>query len=85
MAALRARLTTALTAEFERAQEKSAHRLQDLAAPYARFVRAEETRWRDAERSLTALQQRTAAALAALGGVEAGSVTAVRSSSSAPQ
>ena len=64
-------MTTSLTAEFTRAQEMSAQRLQDLVAPYARFVRAEETRWRDAERSLTALQQRTSAALADLGTVNA--------------
>jgi len=83
--ALRGRLITSLTAEFARAQEMSAQRLQDLVAPYARFVRAEETRWRDAERSLTSLQRRTAAALAALGGVEAGTATSAPSSSSAPR
>jgi small GTP-binding protein len=64
---LRQRLTASLSSEFARAQELSAQRLQDLVAPYARFVRAEETRWRDAERILTALQQRTSAALAELG------------------
>ncbi len=85
LTALRARLTTSLTAEFARAQEMSAQRLQDLVAPYARFVRAEETRWRDAERSLTALQQRTAAALAALGGVQPGTATSAPTSSSAPR
>jgi hypothetical protein len=67
---LRQRLTASLTSEFARAQELSAQRLQDLVAPYARFVRAEETRWRDAERSLTQLQQRTAAALADLGAAQ---------------
>ena len=64
---LRARLTTSLKSEFGRAQEQSEQRLQDLVGPYARFVRAEETRWRDAEKKLIALQQRTAAALADLG------------------
>jgi len=67
---LRQRLTASLSSEFARAQEMSAQRLQDLVAPYARFVRAEETRWRDAERTLTALQQRTAAALADIGTVK---------------
>ena len=85
LTALRERLTTSLTAEFKRAQEMSTQRLQDLVAPYARFVRAEETRWRDAERSLTALQQRTAAALAALRGVDAGSAISAPTSSSAPR
>ena len=51
LTALRARLTDALRPEFARAQELSAQRLADLVAPYARFVRAEETRWREAERA----------------------------------
>jgi hypothetical protein len=67
LTALRRRLTAALKEEFARAQELSAQRLQDLVAPYGRFVRAEETRWRDAERALALLQLRTAASLAQLG------------------
>jgi GTP-binding protein EngB required for normal cell division len=63
LTSLRERLTAALTTEFARAQELSAQRLQDLVAPYGRFVRAEEARWREAEQSLTSLQQRTAALL----------------------
>ena len=42
VAALRARLPSALRTEFERAREQSDHRLGDAVAPYARFVRAEE-------------------------------------------
>jgi small GTP-binding protein len=64
LTSLRERLTAALTTEFARAQVLSAQRLQDLVAPYGRFVRAEESRWREAEQSLTSLQQRTAAFLA---------------------
>ena len=64
MAALRARLATALRTEFERAQEQSGQRLADAVAPYARFVRAEERRWSEAQRTLTALRDRTAAFLA---------------------
>jgi small GTP-binding protein len=63
LTSLRERLTAALTTEFARAQVLSAQRLQDLVAPYGRFVRAEESRWREAEQSLTSLQQRTAAFL----------------------
>jgi small GTP-binding protein len=66
VAALRTRLTTALRSEFERAQEQSGHRLGEAVAPYARFVRAEERRWSDALRTLTALRERTAAFLAQL-------------------
>ena len=62
--ALRTQLSTALRTEFERAQEQSAHRLNDAVAPYARFVRAEEQRWRDAQRNLTTLRDRTADFLA---------------------
>jgi hypothetical protein len=64
--ALRTRLATALSAEFERAQEQSARQLDDTVAPYARFVRAEERRWSDARRSLAELGERTRAFLAQL-------------------
>ena len=66
VAALRARLATALRAEFARAQEQSAHRLADAVAPYARFVRAEERRWSEAQRTLAALRERTGGLLADL-------------------
>ncbi|MQA31707.1 MAG: dynamin [Luteitalea sp.] len=64
--ALRARLGSALGSEFERAQEQSRQRLAEAVAPYARFVRAEERRWSDAQRTLTALRERTSAFLADL-------------------
>lgn len=57
--ALRQRLTTALKTEFERAQEHSAHRLADAVAPYARFVRAEERRWSEAQRTLNEIGEHT--------------------------
>jgi hypothetical protein len=63
VAALRARLATALRAEFVHAQEQSAHRLADAVAPYARFVRAEQRRWSDAQGTLAALRERTTALL----------------------
>jgi small GTP-binding protein len=66
IAALRVQLSTALRTEFEGAQQRSAHRLTDAIAPYARFVRAEEQRWRDAERHLAALRDRTTGFLAQL-------------------
>lgn len=56
MASLRKRLVEALRVEFERAQERSAHRLSDAVAPYARFVRTEQTRWDGLRRSLTELR-----------------------------
>ena len=72
LAALRARLTSALRTEFERAREQSAHRLGDAVAPYARFVQPEERRWREAQQTLTRLRERTAAFLAQLTVVQSG-------------
>ena len=66
VAALRARLTSALRTEFERARQQSDHRLSDAMAPYARFVHAEERRWREALQTLTRLRDRAAAFLAQL-------------------
>jgi len=66
VAALRARLSTALRGEFVHAQEQSAHRLGEAVAPYARFVRAEERRWSDAQQTIEALHARTTALLADL-------------------
>jgi small GTP-binding protein len=65
VAALRARLTESLAAQFEQAQARSAERLADAVAPYARFVRAEEARWTDARAALTAVDARASALLRA--------------------
>ena len=64
---LRARLSAALTAEFDRAREQSGLRLADSVAPYARFVRAEQERWGRAQHALNGLAERMASALARLG------------------
>jgi hypothetical protein len=64
IAALRARLTQALTAEFDRARDQSRLRLADAMGPYARFVRAEEERWARARHTLTDIAGRSEAALA---------------------
>ena len=58
IAALQSELGAALRSEFERAQAQSAERLTDAVAPYGRFVRAEEQRWKDAQRTLAALRER---------------------------
>jgi hypothetical protein len=58
IAGLRERLVDALRVEFERAQERSALRLSDAIAPYARFVRAEQTRWDGHRSALAALRGR---------------------------
>jgi ABC-type transport system involved in cytochrome bd biosynthesis fused ATPase/permease subunit len=68
LAALRARLAAALQAEFVRARAQSQLRLDDAVAPYTRFVRAEEGRWREAQQRLAALSQRIATVLAQLDG-----------------
>jgi len=64
--ALRTQLATALRTEFDRAQEESALRISDAVAPYARFVRAEEQRWRSAHDTLATLRERIANILAQL-------------------
>ncbi len=66
MSDLRQRLVSALRSEFERAQERSGQRLADAIAPYARFVRAEQTRWVDLQTRLTAIRGRIGALLSAL-------------------
>jgi hypothetical protein len=60
MSALRERLVTALRTEFERAQERSVQRLTDAIAPYARFVRAEQTRWDELRTRLAEMRDRIA-------------------------
>ena len=65
--ALRARLRSALEVEFSRAREQSRLRLADAVAPYSRFVRAEEQRWRAAHDALRTLSERGAAIVARLG------------------
>jgi small GTP-binding protein len=66
VSALRGRLTEALRGEFQRAQERSATRISDAVAPYARFVKSEEARWSNARRELSVLRDRTSAFLAQL-------------------
>ena len=58
---LRERLAGALRGEFERAQEQSQQRISTAVEPYSRFVRAEQTRWRQARDTLGALRDRAAA------------------------
>jgi small GTP-binding protein len=57
--ALRARLSKALRAEFEQAQQRSVLRMESAVAPYARFVRSEADRWTTAQRELTSLRDKT--------------------------
>jgi len=63
IATLSERIRTALGAEFETARSRSALRLQDAVAPYARFVHAEESRWAEALQVLEALGARITALL----------------------
>ncbi len=63
IAALRSKLTAALRAQFEDAQEASHRRLEDASAPYVRFVRAEQDRWSGARRQLDELSARLAGML----------------------
>jgi hypothetical protein len=59
MSDLRRRLAAALRSEFERAQEQSATRIAQAVDPYSRFVRAEQSRFSDARRTLGTLSERT--------------------------
>jgi small GTP-binding protein len=61
MSALRERLATALRAEFERAQMHGRQRLDDVVAPYSRFVRAEQERWTSARDALGTLRDQAGA------------------------
>ena len=61
MSALRERLATALRAEFDRAQVHSRQRVDDVVAPYSRFVRAEQERWTSARDALGALRDQAGA------------------------
>ena len=72
VAALSQRLSTGLRTEFDQAQERSARRLADAVAPYARFVHAEERRWRDAQRALDVLAQRIGSMLSMVSTVGTG-------------
>jgi small GTP-binding protein len=63
--ALRANLVDALRREFERARDRSTLRLADGLAPYARFVRAEQTRWTDLRGALEAWRTRAGQVLEA--------------------
>jgi small GTP-binding protein len=56
VSALRARLATALRTEFERAQMHGRQRIDDVVAPYSRFVRAEQDRWTSARDTLGGLR-----------------------------
>ena len=61
VSALRERLGGALRAEFERAQEQGRVRIAGAVEPYSRFVRAEQSRWTEARRALSALRDRAGA------------------------
>ena len=61
---LQARLTTAMTEQFEREMERSIQRLREAVAPYTRFVRAERQK-------LLALEAETADIASQLGRIRA--------------
>lgn len=62
--ALRQRLAGALRTEFESARDRSTQRLADGIAPYSRFVRAEQAKWKDVRTTLEAWRHRAAALIA---------------------
>ena len=57
---LRLRLARALQSEFQTARERGSRRLDDGLAPYARFVRTEQQRWREARATLAGWRGRAA-------------------------
>jgi small GTP-binding protein len=67
VSALVADLSKALGSAFGRAQERSAQRFTDAVGPYARFVRAEDERWQRQRAALTAIRDRIARILGAIG------------------
>jgi small GTP-binding protein len=66
MTDLRERLVSTLRVEFERAQERSAHRLSDAIAPYARFVRTEQARWDGLRGALADVRARVSSVMASI-------------------
>ncbi len=64
---LATRLTAALRTEFDQAQARTAAKLAEAVAPYSRFVRTEETRWRALRGSLADLSGRAEALAARVG------------------
>jgi hypothetical protein len=73
IADLSVRLAGALRKQFDTAQEQSQLRIADASAPYARFVRTEEGRWRGARQRLDHLRARLAALLQELSSTPASS------------
>ena len=61
MAALRSRLADTLRTEFTRAVQQGTERLDAAVAPYSRFVRAEDERWREADRTWRHLRDQASA------------------------
>jgi hypothetical protein len=59
--ALRAQLAETLRTEFERAVHRSTERIDAAVAPYSRFVRAEDERWREAGDTLSRLHTEASA------------------------
>lgn len=57
---LRVRLASALQTEFQTARDRGGRRLEDGLAPYARFVRTEQTRWREIRATLSSWRDRAA-------------------------
>jgi small GTP-binding protein len=55
VSALREKLMASLTASFERERDRAGQRVREATAPYARFVRTEERRLREADAALTRL------------------------------
>ena len=58
---LRQRLADTLRTEFTRALQQSTERLDAAVAPYSRFVRAEDERWREADRTWRHLHDQASA------------------------
>jgi hypothetical protein len=56
--AMRERLMSALTGQFDHEMERSLVRLREAMGPYTRFVRSERERLTDARESLRGLRER---------------------------
>ncbi len=56
IAALRRQLVDSLSAQFEKEIERSLNHIQNAIAPYTRFVRAEQSKLKDAQEKLTQIE-----------------------------
>lgn len=75
LAALRSKLVTSLTEQFQREMRRSAQRVEDTVAPFSRFVRSETSKYSEQQTQLEELEAHLSGLQAQLGAVTADRVS----------